>query len=330
LPAELRQPASSANRVRLIIPTSLCAGQIARMIADKLEANRPAAAPRYVALPHTEGCGVSGEAIDILEQTIAGYAVHSLSERVLLLEHGCEKTHNDAIRNFLGSHDIDHTSMGFASIQLDGGIERVTEKVMHWFASSPVGSSPGRKPQAAPGHVSLCLGLTAQGGVPEETAAALALVAASIVTGGGSVIIPETSPLLRSAKFTSAPSLAAPRATLSYGEIVRQRGLHVMAMSGDHLIESLTGMGSSGANLFLVHEGAIPAQGHPFIPTVQIASDTALGAIDHCVANLPVGERAASILAALSRAWTAQQRPKAQASGNVDFQVSRGWFGVST
>ena len=333
LPPELRQPAAAGNRIRLIIPTSLCAGQIARMIADKLDANRPAEAPRYVALPHTEGCGVSGEAIDILEQTIAGYAVHPLSERVLLLEHGCEKTHNDAIRNFLGSRDIDHSSMGFASIQLDGGIERVTEKVTNWFASSPAGSSPGRASPAAPGNVSLCLGLTAQGaqgGMPGETATALAMVAASIVAGGGSVIIPATSPLLRSAEFTSTLFIAKPHATLSYGEIVRQRGLHIMAMSGDHLIESLTGMGSSGANLFLVHEGAIPAQGHPFIPTVQIASDTATGAIDYCIANLPAHERAASILAALSRAWTGQHRPKAQASGNVDFQVSRGWFGVST
>jgi altronate dehydratase len=219
-----------------------------------------------VALPHTEGCGVSGEAIDILEQTIAGYAVHPLSERVLLLEHGCEKTHNDAIRNFLGSHGIDHTAMGFASIQLDGGIDRVTEKVTNWFASSPACESPRQS--------TLCLGLTAQGDVPAETATALATVAASIVASGGSVILPETSPMLRSTDFTTALFVAPPHPTLSYGEIIQHRGLHVMAMSGDHLIESLSGMGSSGANLFLVHDSTRPVQGHPFIPTVQIASDS--------------------------------------------------------
>jgi altronate dehydratase len=322
LPNELREPAAATNRIRLIIPTSLCAGQIARMIADKLDANRPAGASRYVALPHTEGCGVSGEAIDILEQTIAGYAVHPLSERVLLLEHGCEKTHNDAIRNFLSARDIDPTVMGFASIQLDGGIERVTEKVMDWFGSSPA--------SGAPRDSTLCLGLTAQGDVPPETAAALATVVASIVASGATVILPETSPLLRSADFTSALFVTTPHTTLSYGEIVRQRGLHLMAMSGDHLIESLTGMGSSGANLFLVHEGAVPAQGHPFVPTVQIASNAANSTSDQCLGDVPAHERAASILAALSRAWTGQQRPKAQAAGNVDFQVSRGWFGVST
>ncbi len=330
LPLELCQPAATANRIRLIIPTSLCAGQIARMIADKLNANLPAAASRYVALPHTEGCGVSGEAIGILEQTIAGYAVHPLSDRVLLLEHGCEKTHNDAIRNFLRTLAIDHSAMGFASIQLDGGIERVSEKVMDWFASSPVESALGAARQFEPGAISLCLGMTAQGELPEETLSSLASVAASILDGGGSVVIPETSPLLRRPEFTSAMFIATSHTSLSYGEIIQQRGLHVMAMSGDHLIESLTGMGSSGANLFLVHQGTMPAQGHPFIPSVQITSHKHISQSDHCLVNVPLDERAASILAALSRVWTGQQRPLTQASGNVDFQVSRGWFGVST
>ena len=329
IPKELGQPVALANRVRLIIPTSLCAGQIARMIADKLNANLLDVGSRVVALPHTEGCGVSGEAIEILEQTIAGYAVHPLSDRVLLLEHGCEKTHNDAIRNFLGTLAIDHSAMGFASIQLDGGIERVTERVMNWFGSASVGSSTVRISQVEAGDASLCLGMTGQGNLPSETATALAKVAASIVAGGGSVIIPETSALLHSSDFTSPLFVAAPHSTLSYGEIVRQRGLHIMAMSGNHLIESLTGMGASGANLFLVHESTRPIQGHPFIPTVQIASD-ANSTSDHGLANLSAIERAVSILTALSRAWTGQQCPKAQASGNVDFQVSRGWFGVST
>jgi altronate dehydratase len=322
LPAELRQPAAAANRIRLIIPTSLCAGQIARMIADKLDATRPAETPRYVALPHTEGCGASGEAIDILEQTIAGYAVHPLSERVLLLEHGCEKTHNDAIRNFLGTHNIDHTAMGFASIQLDGGIDRVTEKVTNWFASPQSSGSPHQS--------TLCLGLSAQGDVPFETAIALATVAASIVASGGSVIIPETSPLLGFADFTAALFVAAPHPTLSYGEIIQHRGLHVMAMSGNHLIESLSGMGSSGANLLLVHDSDRPIQGHPFIPTVQIASDSSSSLSDQNLVDLPSEQRTATIFATLTRVWAAQQRPQAQSIGNVDFQVNRGWFGVST
>lgn len=325
LPPDFLRPAALSNRIRLIIPTSLCAGQIARMIADKLNAADSGEGSRYAALPHTEGCGASGEAIDLLEQTLAGYAVHPLADRVLLLEHGCEKTHNDAIRNFLGGQGINHSAMGFASIQLDGGIERVTEKVMQWFAAAfdPSG-------QAEANQVGVCLGLTAQGAVPEETALALAAVALSMVAGGGSVVIPETSPLLESPAFTSMLFSALPQPSLSYGEIIKNPGLHLMAMSGHHLIESLTGMGSSGANLFLVHEDSHPTQGHPFIPTVQIASRAVIKGVNRSIAELSVCERGAAIFAALAGAWTGEQKPNARALGNVDFQVSRGWFGVST
>ena len=325
LPMELTLPPAGTNRFRLIVPTSLCAGQIARLIADKLEANRSEEEPHYRALPHTEGCGASGEAIDILEQTIAGYAVHPLADRVLLLEHGCEKTHNDAIRNFLDSHEIDHSSLGFASIQLDGGIERVTEKVMGWFGSA---SEPFERVEATSGR--LCLGITVQGDVPRETATALAMVVFSMVAAGGSVIIPETSPLLQSPNFSSMLFGTPPRPTLSYGEIIQHPGLHFMATPGQHLIESLTGMGSSGANLFLVHEDHHLTQGHPFIPTVQIASGTAIQGIDESIAGLTVQERVTAIFAALSRIWRGGEKSNAQSLGNVDFQVSRGWFGVST
>ena len=103
-----------------------------------------------------------------------------------------------------------------------------------------------------------------------------------------------------------------------------------MAISGDHLIESLTGMGSCGANLFLVHDSTRPVQGHPFIPTVQIASEASSDLGDQNLAGVPTDQRCAAVLNALGRVWAARQESKALTSGNVDFQVNRGWFGVST
>ncbi|HZF59606.1 MAG TPA: UxaA family hydrolase, partial [Rubrobacter sp.] len=53
----------AADQVGLVMPTSLCSGQIARRIANRL--NEPGTGfagdkvTRFVALPHTEGCGVS-------------------------------------------------------------------------------------------------------------------------------------------------------------------------------------------------------------------------------------------------------------------------------
>jgi altronate dehydratase len=47
--------------VGLVLPTSLCSGQIARMITESLneklkDHNWPVS--KFVALPHTEGCGM--------------------------------------------------------------------------------------------------------------------------------------------------------------------------------------------------------------------------------------------------------------------------------
>ena len=59
-----RLPAVTCERVGLLLPTSLCASQVARGIAQQL--NRAAAGlDRFVALPHTEGCGVGGGILDI-------------------------------------------------------------------------------------------------------------------------------------------------------------------------------------------------------------------------------------------------------------------------
>ncbi|MFZ0544175.1 MAG: UxaA family hydrolase, partial [Candidatus Promineifilaceae bacterium] len=81
---------TTANPVGLILPTSLCAGQIARMCAHRLneqgfEKDRVSS---FVALPHTEGCGASTQ-VEFVD-TILGYATHPMVASCLLLEHGCE------------------------------------------------------------------------------------------------------------------------------------------------------------------------------------------------------------------------------------------------
>ena len=54
----------------------------------------------------------------------------------LPLEHGCEKTHNDYIRHALTEQDIPLERYGWASVQLDGGIDAVVQKVEDWFSRS--------------------------------------------------------------------------------------------------------------------------------------------------------------------------------------------------
>jgi altronate dehydratase len=126
------------EQVGLIVPTSLCAAQVARLAADRLNRRRVGIGPgrsRYVALVHTEGCSdATGAAITLSAPTLLGYATHRLAGRTLLLEHGCEVTHNDFMRRQLTELGYDLERFGWASVQLDGGIASVLDRIEAWFA----------------------------------------------------------------------------------------------------------------------------------------------------------------------------------------------------
>ena len=85
-------------RIGLIAPTSLCSGQVAGLIAAQIEQRGIAGAlDAVIALPHTEGCG-SGGSDDLYTRTLIGHLLHPAVATALLLEHGCERTHNDYFR----------------------------------------------------------------------------------------------------------------------------------------------------------------------------------------------------------------------------------------
>ena len=71
---------SSLDKVGLIVPTSLCAAQVAQMAAARLNRKRSdglQAVSRYVTLPHTEGCGnSSGHSEELYVRTMLGCIVH--------------------------------------------------------------------------------------------------------------------------------------------------------------------------------------------------------------------------------------------------------------
>src|SRR5690606_1521244 len=64
------------ERVGLVLPTSLCSSQIAGLAAERMNGNGLAAElglSRFVALPHTEGCGFGGELLHrTLQRTYRG------------------------------------------------------------------------------------------------------------------------------------------------------------------------------------------------------------------------------------------------------------------
>lgn len=227
------------NPISLIVPTSLCAGQIALMLAEAVTRR---GAP-CVALPHTEGCGNSGgESERLMLRTLAGYAIHPSAQRVLMLEHGCEKTHNDAFRQQLPPEAI--SRLGWGSIQLDGGIESTIQKGLAFFSTR----RPPLRREPAP-ISALRLGMvSADGPLPDF----LRELAEDLANAGALVVIPGEP------------------ATIDYGQPAPSHGLHQMRAPTDHYIEILTGLGATGVELILAWIDGPPAAAHPFIPTIEL------------------------------------------------------------
>ncbi len=323
----------ATDQVGLILPTSLCAGQIAARIAGLLNAQQVGAGQlsRYVALPHTEGCGVSsGSSEALFTRTLIGYLRSPLVGRALLLEHGCEKTHNDFVRHELREAEVRLDRFGWASIQLDGGIEAVTAKALGWFADSLAADGPRAYERAGLG--ALRIALTTQGPIAPALAAAYARLARLIVAAGGTVIIPENAPLLGTDTFraaTFATESIAP--SLDYGEFAAQPGLHVMATPTLHWIETLTGLGATGIDLVLTQIAERPVQAHRLVPVVQVgmADDAAHYADDLDLLLTPDGDPATELLDTLLSVAGRAHTPKLNARGNTDFQFTRGLLGVS-
>lgn len=373
----------SADRIGLVLPTSLCSGEVAKKITDALNAELAAGGggalarrvTRFVSLPHTEGCGTGypDNGIKTYTRLMLGHLTHPSVATALCLEHGCEKTHNDFFNNSMRDAGLPADRVGFASIQLDGGIEAVSAKVKAYFrgaaeAAEGAGAPHGVGARSAGDARALTVGLVVnEKGGPSAVAATalpeLALTAAALAralcAGGGALVLPANSPLLRSPLFTGALALPAPAdadspapvaPTLAFGEAVPAGGgVHVMDMPYvKDFSETVTGLAAAGVHAVLLLStpprkgSARPAPGHPIVPVVHVGLQAA-GAVDpsyaaaaDAVLTSPEGRGAV----ATGEAWAAAalealaavasgERP-AKASRATFFSITRGPTGVST
>ncbi|HZP60855.1 MAG TPA: UxaA family hydrolase [Opitutaceae bacterium] len=323
------------DRIGLIFPSSLCSSEIARLAAQRLNAKgtgRAAGFSRFVALTHTEGCGFGGEShYHLLDRVYRGYAAHPDAALTLFLEHGCEKVPNDMIRRRMEAAGDDPRQFGWASVQLDGGIEKVLAKVEAWFEQKCTELGPPVPGLA--GLEALTLGLVSTGAPRKPTAEAFARLARTVVEAGGSVLVPADDPLLAAPRFAEALLGAAPpRPTLAYGQARSQPGLHVVDTETLHWTENLSGLGACGAQLFLALVFDHPRQGHPMIPLIQVAEAGEKLPADEIDLFLPEETAAAdeALLRLVSAAAAREITGRAQAQGMTDFQITRGHLGVTT
>ncbi len=338
-PGEIEEtvlPQPAAARVGLILPTSLCSSQIAGMAAQRLnrtasepdaggpsEAGRP---PLFTALPHTEGCGVAFASTQaIYAQTMIGYATHPLVGACLFLEHGCEKAHNDYIHSLLRDGGLAEEDFGWASVQLDGGIASVLDKIDGYFAEQ----APALRRQN--GHDrKLSLALLSDGAAPAPVAGTLARVARLVVAGGGTVVTPLSGGLFETPAFRAALGIDAGdlQPTLAYGQAAQAAGFHLMEMPTPHWSETLTGLGASGAQLIIANSDRLKA-GHPLVPILQLAGEHAPAAPDLRLCGDP-GAWPQQTLDLAAKTLAGSYQPQSTVHNLVDFQLTRGLLGIST
>ncbi|MCZ6676063.1 MAG: UxaA family hydrolase [Candidatus Poribacteria bacterium] len=328
-----------SDQIGLILPTSLCSGQIAQMIADRLNEKalgRDQGISRFVALAHTEGCGVSGgNSEEIYTRTLIGHLIHPIVALGVPLEHGCEKTHNDYIRHALAEQSLPIEQYGWASVQLDGGIDAVIQRVEDWFRQALASMPPPN--YADVGLENLRVGLVSSGKATEAIAQSLAHLTQTIVGAGGTVVVPANTTCLTSPAYVTRVFGDRPvRNTLAYGQSLATTGFHIMETPTDHVVETLTGLGATGVDVMLVHVVGHPLQAHRMIPLIQATADATTQSIYHEDLDLLPpqpdwtpesfsAQMLESILQVASRCYT----PKLYGKGNTDFQFTRGLLGIS-
>ena len=317
----------TSEQIGLVMPTSLCSGQIAKMTTDTLNAQglgEAAGLSRFATLVHTEGCGSS--VVPEYKEMQLGYLQHPKLRHVLLLEHGCEITHNSYFRQMMVERGLDPQAFGWASIQLDGGIDAVMRKIVDWFGERLRADLPPQLRSA--GMEALRIGMLTQGSAPAHFARGLAAMCRLIVSGGGTVVLSDKDALL-GGPFTAELELPeAPAASLGYGQKAAEPGFHLMANPRQHWGETLAGLGACGVELMLGFVEAYPLAGHPLVPVLQV-SDSAAAAADLDAILAAGDDVAGQLLQLLVATMAGEHQPRHQLTGNQDFQVTRGLLGIS-
>jgi altronate dehydratase len=324
----------AVDRVGVIFPASLCSSQVARMGAERFTRKglgREQGISRFVALVHTEGCGMAGDSAErVYAHTMLAYLTHPLVDGCALLEHGCENTHNDYIRRRLEGFGVNPEGFGWASIQLDGGIEKALRKLEDWFAARL--SRRGVPDYEEANLSALCVGVLTAGPVDRSAAEGLAGFTRTIVGAGGTVVVPYDDGLLESPTFQEM-TLGRLEPSLTYAQPARAFGFHVMDTPTDHLVETLTGLGATGAQILVACAGEHPVQGHPLVPTLLVGGTEAVrqgfGADLDCALGRTASENTEDLLRKVLAVASRDCIPNSRTHGNTDFQLPRSWLGFS-
>jgi altronate hydrolase len=180
-----------------VISTVNCSATVSQAVASHF--SRTGALDAYpnvdgvVALTHSSGCGMdsTGQGMDVLRRTIAGYATHANFAGVLLIGLGCEANQMGALMMAQGLseggllHTMNIQDIGGTRKCIDWGIARVNEMLA-------IANQVGREPCPA-SHITIGLQCGGSDGYSGITAnPALGAAVDLLVAHGGTAILSET------------------------------------------------------------------------------------------------------------------------------------------
>ncbi len=326
----------ASERVGLVFPTSLCSTQIARMAAERMNQGmlgRAHGLGRFAAPVHTEGCGYGGSTMhELLLRTYRGYATHPNVAAALFLEHGCEKIPNDVMRRHLESASIPTDRFGWASVQLDGGIDRALLKIEDWFENRQLNRRQSEVQLRDIGSLSVAI-QTVEGLLP-ECYESIALLMLGAVAKGGTVLIADSDPLWMGAPCLRRVFSERIEPSLVYGEVSLHSGLHVVRTETTDWSENLTGLCAGGAHLVVSAVSRHLREGHPLVPVLQFEG---AGSSRVCASiqsdGLLTGDAMHDltlIADRISGITAGTYSTVSDSLGLTHFQLTRGLLGVST
>lgn len=279
----------ASERLGLVLPTSLCSGEVSRLLSEQLNANRlkigedgspvPPSIDRFISLPHTEGCGIgyAGDGDRIFSRIMLGHLMHPNVAQALMMEHGCEKTHNSWMLHELNARGIDTSRYGMASLQLDGGIANASEKVHAWFEEQAKSLPESTRADVAIADLPIAvIGEANTGGA----AMLAAVLSRSFVGAGGTVVVPGNAAVFRSAAFLDevCGGNSSVKPSLAFAQSIGKPGMHIMDVPAGVLnrIEVITGLVACGVGAVVVVSNAAtagsapPVLGSPVVPVLHI------------------------------------------------------------
>lgn len=176
-----------------IITSVNCSATVARRIADSFTGNSISGVDGVVAFTHSSGCGMSktGEGIETLERTLAGYAVHPNFAGVLIVGLGCEVAQIGDLLDHFGLKA--GPRLRTMTIQDAGGTMKAIERGQQLVRELIEEAQADRRSAVSASNLMLglqCGGSDSWSGVTANPA--LGIAADLVVANGGTAILSET------------------------------------------------------------------------------------------------------------------------------------------